>query len=252
MSLNNNQDSVTLELEYKATNGRYIKLFGSGFAYNNKDKCKIIYNKKEFDLMEYFKFDNNYNHNDSIKIQLRINNNITDISYMFYECKELLSISDLSSNNFNITDINQSFDDDNFYNYSEKSNNSNEIDKSETFYNDNLILSSIQKNTNSSIYNEINELNYFKENIFTNFTNMSYMFYNCYSLISLPDISNLDTKNVTNMEGMFSGCSLLKSLTDISKWNTKNVNDMSYIFSRCSSLKSLPDISKWILKMLII
>ena len=134
MSLNNNQDSVTLELEYKATNGRYIKLFGSGFAYNNKDKCKIIYNKKEFDLMEYFTFDNNYNHNDSIKIQLRINNNITDIRFMFYKCKELLSISDLSSNNFNITDINKSFDENNFYNYTEKSNNSNEIDKSETFY----------------------------------------------------------------------------------------------------------------------
>ena len=35
--------------------------------------------------MEYFTFDNNYNHKDSIKIQLRINNNIKDISYMFYE-----------------------------------------------------------------------------------------------------------------------------------------------------------------------
>ena len=161
MSLNNNQDSVTLELEYKATNGRYIKLFDFDFVNMNKDKCKIIYNKKEFDLMEYFTFDNNYNHN-SNKIQLRINNNITDIRFMFYECKELLSIKDLSDENFNITDINQSFDDNNFYNYSEKSNNSNEIDKSETFYNDNLILSSIQKNTNSSAYNEINELNYFK------------------------------------------------------------------------------------------
>ena len=251
MSLYNNQDYITFELEYKATNGSQIKLFGPGFVNENKDKCKIIYNEKEYDLMEYFKFDNDYNHN-SNKIQLRINNNITDISFMFHECKELLSIHDLSVDNFNITDINKSFDENYSNNSCEKSENSNEIDESETFYNDNLILSSIQKNTNSSIYNEINELNYIKDNIFTNFTNMSYMFYNCSSLISLPDISNLDTKNVTNMEGMFSGCSLLKSLPDISKWNTKNVNDMSYIFSRCSSLKSLPDISKWILKMLII
>ena len=189
MSLNNNQDSVTFELEYKATNGSQIKLFGSEFVKKNKDKCKIIYNGKEYDLMEYFTIDKNYNHNDSIKIQSRINNNITDISYMLYECKELLSIRDLSDENFNITDINKSFDENNFYNYSEKSNNSNEIDKSETFYNDNLILSSIQNNTNSSAYNEINELNYFKENIFTNVTNMSEMFRECSSLISLPDIS---------------------------------------------------------------
>ena len=128
MSLNNNQEYVTFELEYKSTNGSQIRLFGSDFVKRNKDKCKIIYNEKEYDLMEYFKIDNNYNYNDSIKIQLRINNNITDISDMFYECKKLLSIRDLSIDNFNITDINKSFDDNNFYNSSEKSDNSNEID----------------------------------------------------------------------------------------------------------------------------
>ena len=108
MSLNNNQDYVTFQLEYKATNDSQIQLFYSKFVNMNKDKCKIIYNEKEYDLMTHFKFDNNYNHNDSIKTHLRINNNITDISGMFFECKELLSISDLSVDNFNITDINKS------------------------------------------------------------------------------------------------------------------------------------------------
>ena len=103
MQLNNNQDSITFELEYKATNESQIQLFDYGFVDKNKDKCKIIYDEKEYDLIEYFKFNNNYNHNDSIKIQLRINNNITDISHMFDECKELLSISYLSVDNFNIT-----------------------------------------------------------------------------------------------------------------------------------------------------
>jgi len=42
MSLNNNQDSVTFELEYKATNDSQIKLFGSDFVKRNIDKCKII------------------------------------------------------------------------------------------------------------------------------------------------------------------------------------------------------------------
>ena len=85
MSLNNNQDYITFQLEYKAINDSQIKLFGSDFVKRNKKKCKIIYNEKEYDLIEYFTFDNNYNHKDSIKIQLRINNNIKDISYMFYE-----------------------------------------------------------------------------------------------------------------------------------------------------------------------
>jgi len=244
MSLYNNQDYITFELEYKATNGSQIKLFGPGFVNENKDKCKIIYNEKEYDLMEYFKFDNDYNHN-SNKIQLRINNNITDISFMFHECKELLSIHDLSVDNFNITDINKSFDENYSNNSCEKSENSNEIDKSETFYNDNLILSSIQKNTNSSIYNGINDLNYFKENILTNVTDMHYMFIGCSSLISLPDISKWDIKNVTIMYGMFRECSSLISLPDISKWDTKNVTDMNHMFKECSSLISLPDLSKW-------
>ena len=66
---------------------------------------------------------------------------------MFFRCRELLSVSDLSVDNFNITEINKSFDGNNFNNSSEKTDNSNEIYKSENFYNDNLTLSSIQKNT---------------------------------------------------------------------------------------------------------
>ena len=88
MSLNNNQDYITFELEYKAIIYNYIQLFDYRFVNKNKDKCKIIYNEKEYDLMTYFTLDNNYNHNDSIKIQLKINNNITDISYMFSFCRE--------------------------------------------------------------------------------------------------------------------------------------------------------------------
>ena len=145
MSLNNNQDYVIFELEYKSSNDSIIQLFDYRFVDKNKDKCTILYNEKEYDLIDYFTFDNNYNHNDSIKIKLRINNNITDISYMFYECIELLSISDLSVDNFNITNINKSFDGNNSNNSREKADNANIIDTSETFYNDNLTLSYIQK-----------------------------------------------------------------------------------------------------------
>ena len=235
MSLNNNQDYVTFELEYKSTNDNNIKLFDYRFVYKNKDKGKIIYNEKEYDLMEYFTF-YNYKHNDSIKIQLRINNNITDISDMFFQCKELLSISELSVDNFKITDINKSFDGNNLNNNSEKADNSNVIDKNEIFNNDNLTLASIKKKANSSLYNEINDLNYIKENTFTNVTNMSLMFSQCFSLISLPDISKWDTKNVSNMGGMFFECSSLISLPDISKWNTKNVTYKYDMFYKCHNL----------------
>ena len=73
--------------------------------------------------MEYIKLNNNYNYIDSIKIQLRINNNIIDISYMFSECGKLLLINDLSADNINITDKNKSFDVNNSNNSSEKADN---------------------------------------------------------------------------------------------------------------------------------
>ena len=78
-----------------------------------------------------------------------------------------------------------------------------------------------------------------------NVTNMSGMFCMCNLLSSLPDISNWDTKNVTKMIGMFYNCYKLSSLPDISKWNTKNVTNMCLMFSNCKSLSSLPDISNW-------
>jgi len=78
-----------------------------------------------------------------------------------------------------------------------------------------------------------------------NVNDMSDMFNGCGSLKSLPDISKWDTKNVKNMRGMFYDCNSLISLPDISKWNTKNVNDMSYIFYDCNLLKSFPNISEW-------
>ena len=204
---NNSQDYFSFELVYKLTNENHIKLFDSRFVNRNKDKCKIIYNGKEYELTEYFKFDNNYNQNDLIKIQLRINNNITNLSFMFQKCEELLSISDILFENSNITDIRKSFYENNSNNYREEYDNSDETDKTENFYNDNLAVLNIQKNKNIFVYTETNDVNYLKEKILSNVTDMSYMFNGCSSLISLPDISKWDTKNVTNMSEMFYGCS---------------------------------------------
>ena len=50
------------------------------------------------------------------------------------------------------------------------------------------------------------------------------------------------------MGGMFSGCNLLLSLPDISEWNTKKVISMKSMFSQCSSLTSFPDLSEWKIK----
>ena len=105
-------------------------------------------------------------------------NNVNDMHLMFYNCKSLSSLPDISkwiTNNVN--------------------------DMSFMFYNCESLssLPDISKwNTN-------------------NVNDMRSMFYNCKLLSSLPDISKWITSNVNDMNSMFYNCKLLSSLPDLSK-----------------------------------
>ena len=184
-----------------------VKLFGQQFIQNNKDKCKIIYKDKEYELVEYLdEIEDEYMNVDLAIIKLKIISEINDISFMFNECNSLISLPDITNLNcFNITNMCGMFS------------------RCET-------IKSIPDISNLDTKN----VKY-----------ISYLFWLCRSLISLPDISKWDTSNVIDMEWIFDGCSSLITLPDISKWNTKNVKKMGRMFNGCSSLVSLPDISKW-------
>ena len=230
----NNNDEITIIYKINKEDTK-IKLFGEGFIKNNKDKCKYIYEDKEYELEEYFKL-SNYN-KDKLEIKLKginnITNIITNIRDMFYECSSLSSLPDIFNwNTSNVT--NMSFMFSNCYSLSSipdfsKWNTNNVTNMCGMFIwcKSLLSLPDISKwNTN-------------------NVTNMCFMFCSCKSLSSLPDISKWNTNNVTDMNNMFNNCSSLSLLPDISKWNTNNVTNMSMMFYNCSSLSSLPDISKW-------
>lgn len=70
-----------------------------------------------------------------------------------------------------------------------------------------------------------------------NVTNMDSMFTSCYVLTEL-DVSSFDTGNVTNMSGMFASCDDLKEL-NISNFDTCRVTDMSSMFRGCMNLTIL-------------
>ena len=249
-----------------------IRILGKKFILNNKNKCKIIYKETEYELKEYFEeIDPNYNNNDLIKLKLRINNNIEDISHMFEGCNNLISIAECKTNNENDFDRNHNSID-SLNPVSNKSefglsneNNSKNIslssissiqEKSSNFNSsmdriskNNSSLSSISNITNmNSLFlgcSSLESLPDLSKLDLTQVTDLSYLFYECKSLKSLPDISGWKTSNVINMGYMFYKCNSLISLPDISKWNTSNVKHMNFMFSECNSLISLPDISKW-------
>ena len=212
-----------------------INILGKDFVENNRNNCKMIINKKEYDINNYIKYDEYYiNKSDNfLTIILTGINKINDASYTFYECSSLRSLPDISEwNTKNVKNIGCMF-------YGcislhilpdiSKWNIENVKNMTCMFYG----CSSLQSLPDISKWNT------------KNITNMSGMFCECSSLQSLPDISYWNTENVKYIHSMFCECSSLQFLPDISKWDLRNVEDMGCMFDRCSSLKSLPDISKW-------
>ena len=74
-------------------NDKRVKILDRNFIKKNKDKAKILYKNKIYELKEYFEdIDENYNQKDLIKLKIIFIHNIIDMSYMFYNCYTLFSI----------------------------------------------------------------------------------------------------------------------------------------------------------------
>ena len=147
---------------------------------------------------------------------------VTNMSFMFSRCSSLISLDVTHFNTANVTDMYEMFsscssltslDVTNF-------NTANVTDM-------NGMFSSCSKLTSLDVTN-------FNT---ANVTDMSYMFCNCVALTSL-DVTNFNTANVMRMTRMFLSCSSLTSL-DVTNFNTAKVTDMSYMFSNCLALTSL-------------
>ena len=172
-----------INIVYKIDNQDGIRIFGDEFVRNNKSKCKIEFENKEYDLIEWFNIEN-YTKNklDYLRIKLKYINNVTNMGYMFSGCSSLSSLPDISKwNTNNVTNMSYMF-----YNCSSLSS-----------------LPDISK-WNTKTINDIYS-----------------MFCNCSSLSYLPDISKWNTSNVEDVNHMLDNCSLILLLPKISKENGK-------------------------------
>ena len=73
-----------------------INIFGEEFVKNNKDKCKYIYENKEYELTKEFDLTNYNKSNKILEIKLIDINNITNMSCLFYECRALIEVHNIS------------------------------------------------------------------------------------------------------------------------------------------------------------
>ena len=81
------------KLIYKIDNENKIKIFGDEFVVNNGNKCSIIYKDNIIPLSSYFLI-NDINKEDKINKKFEILllefEDISDRSYMFYDCKSFI------------------------------------------------------------------------------------------------------------------------------------------------------------------
>ena len=201
--------------------------------------------------------------------------NISNMSFMFYNCKSLKEIDLKKFNTNKVINMNRmfygckslielnlsSFNTENVLNMNEMFNGCNNLEKiifSSNFKTNKIInMNSMFKNCNglinldllsfdTSIVTDMSNMFYGCNNlknlnllsfVTDNVIDMSEMFNGCKQLINL-EISLFKTKNVTNMKGMFKDCINLKNI-DLKNIDTKNVTNMNETFANCCNIKYL-------------
>ena len=194
-----------IELNYRIDDvksiNKFIKLFDPVFVKNNKDKLSIEINgEKQKELSVYFE---NKKEEQEINVILTEDKKyaITDMSYMFNNCKKLDSIDLSRYNTKNITSTEAMFQ-----------------------------MCQIQ-----NIPSIISNLS------FPNLTNVRAMFCKCLNIKSIPDLCNIfnKTNKITDISMLFNGCINLKEIINFNKWYLPNITDMSYLFNRCKEIGTI-------------
>ena len=90
-----------IKMKYEIKEKGKIRIFGTNFVENNKDKLKMEINRKIIELNEYYY---SRSKNKNIEIILIGVEKITDMSYMFYRCSSLSTLPDISK--WNTSNVN--------------------------------------------------------------------------------------------------------------------------------------------------
>ena len=185
---------------------------------NEIKDCKIFIEEKLIPFSYFYKF----NKEGTYKIKYSFPNNLTNFYYLFYDCKNIISLDFTHFNTNEVTNI---------YGMFYKCSSLSKINLS-NFNTENMTDMSCLFSHCSSLTN-LDLSNFNTENV----NEMESMFYKCSSLTNI-NLSSFNTKKVKNMRAMFYECSSLTDL-NLSNFNTENVTDMRSMFYKCSSLNSL-------------
>lgn len=148
---------------------------------------------------------------------------VTDMSYMFYECQNLKNLNLSNFNTKNVTNMEYMF------------TNCTQL-KTLTLtdkFNTQKVTSMRAMFSNCANIISLNLSGFDTKEV----TDMRHMFKDCHSLTSL-DLSKFNTQKVEDMIGVFENCYGLTSL-DLSNFDTQKVTNMGSMFNYCTRLKTI-------------
>ena len=249
---NEKKEEIIMKLKFEKNNKiKKLRIFGDKFVENNKEfkmyiegKDRVIIyeknnstqNTEELFTYEMIKSEidlkdiKNIDLDKDIKIHLNSPNIITNLSFMFCNCYNLLTF-EAFSNYSNITNMSNMF-----YNCTSL----NSLNMSKWSVSKVTDINGIFANCKKLDFESFSDISNWDT---SNVIDMSYAFSNCESLKSLSKISYWNTSNVVKMNGMFKDCIHLKDIKDL-KWDTSNVDNMNFMFCNCKDLVDISFISE--------
>ena len=214
-----NKENGIIRMTYKLNKNifkinEYIILFEEKFVEHNKNKSNIIITGKELETKYKINFEEfekyGINKNDEILEVILKGKTIEDMSWMFFNCENLIKVDLSLFNPLNVKDMSCMF-----YGCTNlikvdfsAFNNQNVTNMSWIFYG----CKNLAKVDLSSFNTQ-------------NVINMTSMFYDCKNLAKV-DLSSFNTQNVTSMDSMFYDCKNLMKI-DLSSFNIRNVINVS-------------------------
>ncbi len=152
---------------------------------------------------------------------------MTDASYMFYYCNNLVSVDVSGFDTSRVTDMQSMFDGcESLRNLDVSGFDTSQVTNMRSMFAWCKGLGSLDVSGFDT----------------SQVTDMNDMFFDCYNLGKL-DVGGFDTRRVTDMADMFAFCKRLRKL-DVSGFDTSQVTDMSGMFGQCNNLSNL-DVSEF-------
>ena len=218
-----------IELKYYSKIGGFTNIFGVEFVNFNRNNIKLIVNNSnKISLIDKFYLKKGEN-----IIKLIIENDLTNLSYMFYSCNSLNNINELKYlNTSKVT---------NFSNLFWGCSSLTDISAIKNWDVSQGINFSYLFTGCSSLINLLPLKNWNVEKG----TNFSFMFCRCLNLIDLNPLRNWNVVEGNDFSYMFAGCILLSNLEPIANWEINNGNNFEGMFSQCKSLKNFEQLNLW-------